>query len=97
MADGLDVSPVITHKFGIDQAEEAMRTSADPASGSSKVMLRLTTPNCVAADVVLRAQNDICCDLLAYFHHTSEGPTSEDHRRTGSGFVARTELRHARY
>ena len=42
MADGLDVSPVITHKFGIDQAEEAMRVSADPASGSSKVMLRLS-------------------------------------------------------
>jgi L-idonate 5-dehydrogenase len=41
MANGLDVSPVITHKFGIDQAEEAMRVSADPASGSSKVMLRL--------------------------------------------------------
>ena len=42
MADGLDVSPVITHKFGIDQAEEAMRVSGDPASGSSKVMLRLS-------------------------------------------------------
>ncbi|MBP1133996.1 L-idonate 5-dehydrogenase [Arthrobacter sp. PvP023] len=42
MADGLDVSPVITHQFGIDQAEEAMRVSADPASGSSKVMLRLS-------------------------------------------------------
>ena len=34
--------PVITHKFGIDQAAEAMRVSADPASGSSKVMLRLS-------------------------------------------------------
>ena len=41
MAGGLDVSPVITHKFGIDQAVEAMKVSADPASGSSKVMLRL--------------------------------------------------------
>jgi len=41
MADGLDVSPIITHKFGIDDAEEAMRTALDPAAGSSKVMLRL--------------------------------------------------------
>jgi L-idonate 5-dehydrogenase len=41
MAEGLDVSPVITHKFGIDQAAEAMRVSADPTAGSSKVMLRL--------------------------------------------------------
>jgi L-idonate 5-dehydrogenase len=41
MAEGLDVSPVITHKFDIDQAAEAMKVSADPASGSSKVMLRL--------------------------------------------------------
>jgi L-idonate 5-dehydrogenase len=45
MSDGLDVSPVITHKFGIDQAAEAMRVSADPAAGSSKVMLRLSQPN----------------------------------------------------
>jgi L-idonate 5-dehydrogenase len=42
MAEGLDVSPVITHTFDLDQAEEAMRVSADPAAGSSKVMLRLT-------------------------------------------------------
>jgi L-idonate 5-dehydrogenase len=41
MADGLDVSPIITHKFGIHDAEEAMRTAVDPAAGSSKVMLRL--------------------------------------------------------
>jgi len=42
MATGLDVSPVITHTFGIDQAAEAMRVFGDPASGSSKVMLRLS-------------------------------------------------------
>ena len=42
MADGLDVSPVITHKFGIDQAAEAMQTAADPTADSSKVMLRLS-------------------------------------------------------
>jgi L-idonate 5-dehydrogenase len=41
MSRGLDVSPVITHKFGIDQAGEAMRIATDPLSGSSKVMLRL--------------------------------------------------------
>jgi L-idonate 5-dehydrogenase len=42
MAEGLDVSPVITHKFGIDEAAEAMSVAADPGSGSSKVMLRLS-------------------------------------------------------
>ncbi|HEU4668588.1 MAG TPA: L-idonate 5-dehydrogenase [Arthrobacter sp.] len=42
MAEGLDVSPVITHKFHLDQAAEAMRVSADPAAGSSKVMLKLS-------------------------------------------------------
>jgi L-idonate 5-dehydrogenase len=42
MKDGLDVSPVITHKFGIDDAQKAMQTAADPAAGSSKVMLRLS-------------------------------------------------------
>ncbi|SDS96266.1 L-idonate 5-dehydrogenase [Pseudarthrobacter equi] len=42
MANGLDVSPVITHKFGIDDAAEAMRTAVDPAADSSKVMLRLS-------------------------------------------------------
>jgi L-idonate 5-dehydrogenase len=42
MAEGLDVSPVITRKFGIDQAAEAMRVFGDPAAGSSKVMLKLS-------------------------------------------------------
>jgi L-idonate 5-dehydrogenase len=41
MADGLDVSPVITHTFGIESAAEALAVAADRASGSSKVMLRL--------------------------------------------------------
>ncbi|MFC9427051.1 L-idonate 5-dehydrogenase [Streptomyces sp. NPDC056987] len=41
MRDGLDVSPVITHRFGLDRAGEALAVAADPASGSSKVMLRL--------------------------------------------------------
>jgi len=41
MNDGLDVSPLITHTFDLDQAAEAMAVAADRASGSSKVMLRL--------------------------------------------------------
>lgn len=41
MADGLDVSPLITHTFDLADADEAMRTAADPGSGSSKVLLRL--------------------------------------------------------
>ncbi|WP_284983211.1 L-idonate 5-dehydrogenase [Arthrobacter sp. efr-133-TYG-118] len=45
MTNGLDVSPVITHKFAIDQAAEAMRVATDPASGSSKVMLQLSQAN----------------------------------------------------
>jgi L-idonate 5-dehydrogenase len=45
MANGLDVSPVITHKFAIGQAAEAMAVATDPASGSSKVMLQLSQAN----------------------------------------------------
>ncbi len=41
MSEGLDISPVMTHSFGIDQAEEAMRVASDPRSGSSKVMLHM--------------------------------------------------------
>ncbi|MFI6697633.1 L-idonate 5-dehydrogenase [Streptomyces sp. NPDC050509] len=41
MRDGLDVSPVISHRFGLERAGEALAVAADPASGSSKVMLRL--------------------------------------------------------
>jgi L-idonate 5-dehydrogenase len=43
LADGLDVTPLITHRFPLERAEEALTVAADPASGSSKVMLRLTT------------------------------------------------------
>jgi L-idonate 5-dehydrogenase len=42
MAAGLDVTPVITHSFDIDEAEAAMRVAGDPSSGSSKVMLQLS-------------------------------------------------------
>ncbi|MFE3738153.1 L-idonate 5-dehydrogenase [Streptomyces sp. NPDC059134] len=41
MRDGLDVSPVISHRFDLDRAGEALAVAADRASGSSKVMLRL--------------------------------------------------------
>ena len=41
LAGGLDLSPLITHTFKIDQAREAMAVAADRSSGSSKVMLQL--------------------------------------------------------
>jgi L-idonate 5-dehydrogenase len=41
MRDGVDVSPVITHRFPIEQAEEALAVAGDRSTGSSKVMLRL--------------------------------------------------------
>ena len=41
MCDGLDVSPLITHRFDLDRAAEALAVAADRNSGSSKVMLRL--------------------------------------------------------
>ena len=41
MAAGLDVTPLMTHTFGIDEVTTAMQVAADPASGSGKVMLRI--------------------------------------------------------
>jgi L-idonate 5-dehydrogenase len=41
LRDGLDVTPLITHRFPLERAEEALVVAADPDSGSSKVMLRL--------------------------------------------------------
>jgi L-idonate 5-dehydrogenase len=41
LADGLNVDPIITHRFDIDDADEAMHVAADRSTGSSKVMLRL--------------------------------------------------------
>ncbi|MGQ1797398.1 L-idonate 5-dehydrogenase [Kocuria oceani] len=41
MAQGLNVSPVITHRFELAQAQQAMATAADRSSGSSKVMVHL--------------------------------------------------------
>jgi L-idonate 5-dehydrogenase len=42
MAKGLNLEPVMTHVFGIDDADEALRTAADRSTGSSKVMLKLS-------------------------------------------------------
>jgi len=42
LRDGLDVRPVITHRFPMDRPVDALRTAADPAAGSSKVLLRLS-------------------------------------------------------
>lgn len=42
MDGAVDVSPVMTHDFPIDDAEEAFAVAADRDSGSSKVMLRLS-------------------------------------------------------
>ncbi|GAA3640883.1 L-idonate 5-dehydrogenase [Kineosporia mesophila] len=41
LGDGLDVSPLITHTFELEQAAEAMHAALDPDSGSSKVMLHI--------------------------------------------------------
>jgi len=41
MRDGLDVSPLITHRFDLADAGRALAVAADRTSGSSKVMLRL--------------------------------------------------------
>lgn len=42
MASGVDVTPLITHEFGIEQAAEAFAVAADRSTGSSKVLLRLS-------------------------------------------------------
>ncbi len=42
MAAGLDVSPLMSHTFDVDDAATAIRIAGDPASGSSKVMLRFS-------------------------------------------------------
>jgi L-idonate 5-dehydrogenase len=41
MRDGLDVSPVITHRFDLARAAEALAVAADRGTGSSKVLLCL--------------------------------------------------------
>ncbi|MFC8922100.1 L-idonate 5-dehydrogenase [Cellulosimicrobium sp. NPDC057127] len=41
MAAGLDVSPVVTHTFDLDDAEKALEVAGDRSTGSSKVLLRV--------------------------------------------------------
>jgi L-idonate 5-dehydrogenase len=41
LAHGLDVTPLMTHSYDIDDADTALQVAADPSSASSKVMLRL--------------------------------------------------------
>jgi L-idonate 5-dehydrogenase len=41
MRSGLDVNPLITHRYPIDQAAAAIAVAADRDSGSSKVLIRL--------------------------------------------------------
>ena len=41
LANGIDVSPLITHTFDIDDAATALQVAGDRTSGSSKVLLRL--------------------------------------------------------
>ncbi|MBO8193479.1 L-idonate 5-dehydrogenase [Streptomyces oryzae] len=44
MRDGLDVTPVISHRFDLGEAARALAVAADPAAGCGKVMLRLGGP-----------------------------------------------------
>lgn len=39
LAEGLDVEPLLTHTFPVDEAAEAFRIAADRSTGSSKVLL----------------------------------------------------------
>ncbi len=41
LSDGLNVEPILTHDFTIDEAIEAFAVAADRSTGSSKVMLHL--------------------------------------------------------
>lgn len=41
LADGLDVEPILTHDFAIDDAIEAFAVAADRSTGSSKVLLHM--------------------------------------------------------
>lgn len=42
LGTGLDVSPILSHEFGIDDAARAFETAADRSTGSSKVLLKLS-------------------------------------------------------
>jgi L-idonate 5-dehydrogenase len=42
LGNGIDVSPLITHTFGIEEAATALAVAGDRTTGSSKVLLRLS-------------------------------------------------------
>lgn len=42
MANGLDIEPLLTHDFPIEDAVAAFETAADRSTGSSKVLLKLS-------------------------------------------------------
>ncbi|TDC89775.1 L-idonate 5-dehydrogenase [Saccharopolyspora aridisoli] len=42
LAEGLDITPLITHTYPLERAAEALETAADRTTGSSKVLLDLT-------------------------------------------------------
>ncbi|MDY5128831.1 L-idonate 5-dehydrogenase [Actinotignum urinale] len=42
MANGLDVHPLITHEFDIDDAQKAFETAKDKSTGSAKVLIKLS-------------------------------------------------------
>jgi L-idonate 5-dehydrogenase len=41
MENGLDVTPLITHRYPINEAAQAITVAADRHSGSGKVLLHL--------------------------------------------------------
>jgi L-idonate 5-dehydrogenase len=41
MHNGLDVTPLITHRYSINEAADAIAVAADPSSGSGKVLIQL--------------------------------------------------------
>ncbi|RLP77998.1 L-idonate 5-dehydrogenase [Mycetocola tolaasinivorans] len=49
LAAGLNVDPLLTHEFSIDEALTAFETAADRSTGSSKVLLRLADTEASAA------------------------------------------------
>lgn len=42
LAAGLNVDPILTHEFAVDEAHKAFEVAADPTSGSGKVLLRIS-------------------------------------------------------
>ena len=84
MRDGLDVSPMISHRFALDRGRRGTRrrrrSGERQQQGHAAARLSYTTkPRTISR------------------HSTSEGPASEDHRRPRGGQLAGPQLRHARH